>query len=198
MFRRELQRRRRRRKPTAINAGTAITFAPPSGGPIVLASQGAGTGRFQNTLTSLLPAGAYTVTNGTGGTNVGPFTASFTVPPFATWSNENALNNATVTRANGLTITWTGGNTTEGSYIDIQGGSSFNTTGPSFVGWECAAPIAAGTFTVPPYVLLAVPAGVVNGNLQMSTNFNELVTVSGTNIGIFGGSNTVSVPINWK
>ena len=146
----------------------------------------------------MLPSGTYTVTNGTGGANVGPISVNFTVPPLATWANQSSLNNATVTRANGLTITWTGGGSSEGSYIDITGGSSFNTAGPSFLGWECAAPIGPGTFTVPPTVLLAVPPGIVNGNLQVSTNFSQLVTVPGTNIAFFSGSNAVSVPINWK
>jgi hypothetical protein len=181
---------------TLLNAGASVTFTPPTGSPIVLASQTAGS--YQASGTSLLPPGTYTVTNGTGGTNIGPISVNFTVPPFATWSNQNALNNATAARANGLTITWTGGGTSEASYIDIQGGSSFNTSTQSFVGWECAAPISAGTFTVPPSVLLAVPAGVVNGSLQVSTSFNALVTVPGTNLAWAYGSNTVSIPINWK
>ncbi len=53
-------------------------------------------------------AGTYTIDNGSGGADVGPFTATLTVPgPLLVWTN--ADNSLTVDRSAGVDIQWTGG-----------------------------------------------------------------------------------------
>ena len=100
-----------------------------------------------------LDAGAYTIT-GPGGPDVGSFTARLTLPTALTWTNAAAV--ATVVRANGATVTWTGGDPS--GYVQISGSSASiqgnNAVAASFV---CNERTSVGTFTVPPVVLLALP-----------------------------------------
>jgi hypothetical protein len=179
---------------TGLDAGSSLTVTPPTGSALILPPQST-LGAYKETGTSSLPSGTYTVTNGAGGAGVGPITASFTVPPSAVWTNQNTLANSTVTRSNGLTITWSGGSSSPGSYIDIQGNAAYGSSGNT-QNFECAAPIAAGTFTIPPSTLLALPAG--GGGISFATYFFVNATVPGFNLAYATGSNEVNVPIQWK
>jgi hypothetical protein len=116
---------------------------------------------------------------------------------FATWTNQSALANTTVTQANGLTVTWSGGDSSEGSYIDI-GGSSQTPSGANraTVTFECVAPASAGKFTIPPSALLALPAA--NGGLVLSSSFFESVNVPGFNLAWDNGEQRGVHPIVWK
>jgi hypothetical protein len=62
-----------------------------------------------------------------------------------------------VSRANGITFTWTGG--AANSIVQIQGGNSTDNTGSNGVSFTCFAAASAGTFTIPPSVLLTLPPG---------------------------------------
>jgi uncharacterized protein (TIGR03437 family) len=178
-----------------LNTGSPLMVTPPSGNPFNIPSSS--TGFYHFTGTSAFPAGTYTVTNGNVGAGVVPISASFTVPAFATWTNQSALANTTVTRANGLTVTWSGGDSSEGSYIDIGGSSQIpGGANGATVTFECVALASAGKFTIPPSTLLALPAA--GGGLALSSNFFESVNVPGFNLAWATGSNGASVPITWK
>jgi hypothetical protein len=73
----------------------------------------------------------------------------------------NAPNPIPVTRANGLTVTWSGGQANEAVQIEVFS----PTDNTSTIGTDamCWAPAAAGTFTVPASVLLALPPGNLAG-----------------------------------
>ncbi|MFN7640424.1 MAG: hypothetical protein ACK5PR_01615, partial [bacterium] len=92
--------------------------------------------------------------NGSGGADVRGFNASFTLPPNVNWTNKAAITN--VNRANGVTVNWTGGDAS--SLVQIYGfslsGADDNAVGGFF---SCLERATAGTFTVPPAVLLARP-----------------------------------------
>ena len=180
---------------TSLNTGSALMVTPPSGSVLNIPSSS--TGFYHFTGTSAFPAGTYMVTNGTASAGVIPVSATFTVPAFATWTNQNALANSTVTRANGLTVTWSGGDSTEGSYIDISGNSQIpGGASGATVGFECVALASARTFTIPPSTLLALPAA--GGGLVLSSYFFESVDVPGFNLAWATGSNGASVPVTWK
>jgi hypothetical protein len=103
-----------------------------------------------------LIAGQYTLA-GTGGHDIGPFTTSITLgPPL------NLVGGlpSSVDRSAGLTLTWTGGNPSD--VVEITGSSSVTS------GWSpdqitdswsfrCTTSAGAGTFTVPPSVLMQLP-----------------------------------------
>jgi uncharacterized protein (TIGR03437 family) len=157
---------------------------------------------LDNTATTLA-AGTYTFT-GAGGPDVGPFTATYNMPtPFA-WTNQASL--ATVNRANGATVTWSGGD--PAGYVTIGGNSTLygaTATQTVSVSFTCTARVSDGSFTVPPIVLLALPASgtlpgsttVVPGSLAVTNvSFGSTFQASGIDAGgigsafIYGGSAT--------
>jgi len=135
---------------------------------------GSGSGR------PVIAAGEYTLT-GPGGRHVGAFTARVRVPTALTWTNRAAI--TSVNRAEGVTVTWSGG---EGSVSIV--GYSANTVGGTpaepllemglFV---CQQRAAEGRFTVPASVLNLLPPsvlmeGVPAGLLRLSNEGCERFT----------------------
>jgi uncharacterized protein (TIGR03437 family) len=158
--------------PASLNAGTAITLTPPSGAPITLPSAGDGT--YSASLPSI-SSGLYQASNGAGGPDVGPFTVSFTGPtqPFV-WTNETVATTA-IDRTQPLTIQWSGGDPAGFVVINLAVEYIYGTSGYQ-VAAECAAPVSAGQFTVPPNVLLYFPGGVSG------------TTFSGSSFAVYGYS----------
>ncbi len=135
-----------------------------------------------STATSFIPAtgGSFTFDNGTGGPDVGPFTAALSVAAPVTWTNLSNL--STITRANGAAVNWSGGD--PGTYVSITGTSfgSLNGSTESFVAgaFVCTAPTSAGTFTIPSAVLLSLPPSytISGGGITISTSTLSLSNVS--------------------
>ena len=103
-----------------------------------------------------LAPGAFSIT-GTGGADVGAFTAAFTAPPPLTWSNRDQI--SPITRSQGFAVNWSGA--PAGHNVIIFGGGvdlPSNATG-EFV---CVAPSGASSFTVPSAVLANVPGTRTN------------------------------------
>jgi uncharacterized protein (TIGR03437 family) len=149
---------------TPLDAGT-YSITGPSGTQPMPAN---GTGFYLARLPDgFLPSagGAFTF-NGTGGTTAGAgvgaaqTTVNLTSP--MSWTNMGAT--TSVNRSLGLPITWTGG--APNSYVIITGASS-SISGPSGVGisFKCYVPVEAGQFTVPSYILAALPAA--NGSVTV-------------------------------
>jgi len=100
-----------------------------------------------------LEPGSYTVT-GTGGADVGAFTARITLPSPLNWTNQSSI--STVNRSQGVNVTWSGGD--PNGYTFIFGTSSAGTgqTAVSAV-FSCIVRTSRGSFTVPASVLSALP-----------------------------------------
>jgi hypothetical protein len=178
---------------TGLNAGMAVTFTPPSGSVLTLKST-KGVGDYTDTPnpTSLLPAGLYTASDGSGGAGAGPFSVNFAVEPFVTWTNQNSLANTAINRAQPLTIQWSGA--AANTYVDIVGSTAY---GSGEIQFECAVPAGPGQFIVPPAVLLALPPEP-SGTLQVSTIGGGMIQVPGLDAGVFSTSNASSVGVSWK
>jgi hypothetical protein len=88
-------------------------------------------------------------------------------------------------------VTWTGG--ASGTYVSITGSSTATINAKSVsVTFSCQAPLSAGQFTVPPSVLLALPASA-NGSLAVGDFTNtQLFTASGLDLGVVIGENLTS------
>lgn len=146
-------------KATALDAGPSIQLTTPSGsglGNQTLAFQNgsygvdglAGMGSFK---------GAYTFT-GTGGADVGAFTAQ------VTWLGGGGFNFTTpgnaggVTRANGLTVAWNQpSNTDPDEFVQVYGFAFV----PNYLfgaEYVCNVALSAHQFAIPPAVLLALPS----------------------------------------
>lgn len=113
---------------------------------------------------AILPGG-YTVT-GPGGSNVSSFSASILVTSQAAafnWTN-SSITGSPIPRNQPLTITWSGGDPS--GFVDITAIASATQqsllplpTDPG-VQVECIAPASLGSFTIPAYVLQAMPSTV--------------------------------------
>jgi uncharacterized protein (TIGR03437 family) len=163
-----------------LDVGPQITVQGPNGSKNVAGSGGTYKGTISANGTYLSP-GSYTV-SAPGGADVPKFSAQITIPttPTMTSPTPDAPNPTTVTRSNGLTVTWTGGQTNE--IIQLEG---FNATDNTYnVGADllCTAPATAGTFTIPPSVLLAMPAGNFGGLIFRS--FVAPVSLTGTGLSV--------------
>jgi uncharacterized protein (TIGR03437 family) len=151
---------------TGLNAGSLSVSGP--NGTQALAPSSLTPGDYGAALSPagfLPPSGTVFTFTGSGGSDVGAFTASLSFPTPLVWTNANT--DATVTRAQGLTVNWTGGS----GFAEITGTSSSTASG--FTGsFVCNVPVGPGTFTVPPSVLLALPPGT--GTVILFSNGNPV------------------------
>jgi uncharacterized protein (TIGR03437 family) len=138
---------------TPLDAGaSALTIKGPAGSfPIPPATAGQ-IGEYSAQLdstNSFFNPGTYTVSS-TGGPGVGAFSAPLTIGAAPVWSNQGNL--ATINRAQGATVTWTGGspNGVMLAQGDVRGNGLH-------VRFTCSSSAGPGQLTVPPSVLLAIP-----------------------------------------
>ncbi len=114
--------------------------------------------------------GVYTMDNGAGGPDVPAFTASITLPdPAFAWTN--ADQSLVIQRAQGMEVTWSGGDAT--GWVDIAGASRLprSATQPVQAGalFSCRVPANLGRFRIPAAVLQFLPATVVSGGVPSGT-----------------------------
>ncbi len=148
---------------TYLDAGTINVQGPAGTYPLTAISKG--TYDSQLPATAIPTTGGAFVFNGSGGADVGAFTATVNLPnPILTWTNQSAA--ATINRAQGLQVNWTGGGS--GTYVFISGSSESNGV---VAGFSCYAPQSALQFTVPPYVLSVLPAGQGSVLLENMTSY---------------------------
>ena len=88
-----------------------------------------------------LDGGPFTIT-GPGGKDVGPFSTEVALAPAIAWINPPS----TIDRASPLSLTWTGGDSTQ---MVVVIGSSTDQTSKAYGGFTCVAPAGAYSFTVP-------------------------------------------------
>ncbi len=161
------------------DAGTLFTLTGPNGTATIGANGNSGQFTTLSSTGSFLVPGAYTVT-GTGGADIGPFQGMITI--FALPALVSPQSGAVVTRSNGMTVTWTGGDPAGTVEIELSSASdSTLTTGALAI---CTAPAAAGSFTVPPYILDALPAGSFAGfRFSSPETYGPAFTASGLGLG---------------
>lgn len=170
---------------TGLNAGSSIVVTGPSGSLNLtpLNVPGISLAGFYappngQVPTAFIPTGggSFTFDNGSGGPDVGHFNATLTLPLPFSWTNAASI--STISRAQGVNVTWSGG--APGTYVGISGVSSATVNGRSLsVSFSCQAPVSAGQFTVPPPVLLALPAGT--GTLDVG-NYSNIKTFTATGL----------------
>ena len=183
--------------PTPLEAGAALTLDGPGGQKNIPRINPGVYSASLNTIEvggfevpggpPYLAPGTHTV-SGTVGTDVPAFEVSKTLPQFLVWSNKAQINN--ISRAGGVTVTWTGGGV--GEVVYITGSSIAQVSDEVFVGagFICQAPVAAGTFTVGPAVLQVLPASLVmegfsTGSLQVGTTSTTQVNIPNLDIATF-------------
>jgi len=139
-----------------VDAGSSFTVTGPNGSKTVAGNPG----QFSATLSAAgtyLSPGAYTLT-GKGGADIGGFSAGFNIPAApAMISPPSIVIPPPVIRASGMPITWSGG--ASGAYIQIEVQSPTDSTYTNGATAVCNVAASAGSFTIPPYALQALPAG---------------------------------------
>jgi hypothetical protein len=156
--------------PTPLNAGDHLTLNGPNASNVAIPMASAGSNIYAKTLYSsgvggfggsgapTLAQGTYTIA-GTGGTDIGAFSASVNFPGDLTWTNEDTLADP-IPRSSPLTVNWTGGTSglvaIIGSANNLTGGTQANPIYSASV-FTCIAQATAGTFTVPVDVLSFLP-----------------------------------------
>jgi hypothetical protein len=135
-----------------------------------------------------VPLGAYTI-SGSGGKDIGAFSATITITSHLAISNKSSL--ASVDPTQPLTVTWTGG--MAGNYVLIGGGS----TTPPHSYFACAADGGTGTFTIPSYILSAIPTTTTaNGIIFLSPNpLSNQITIPGVDLAYFADASNDSVNV---
>ena len=155
------------------DAGSSFTIIGPNG----TLTEPSGFSQLDSNGAFLAP-GAFTV-SGTGGADIGAFKANVTIPPAAVLTTPNPSNfPASITRSNGLTVAWTGGGAN--ATVGIQLFGATDNTGLTGAQVKCYVPTSAGTFTIPGYILSALPAGN-NGSFGFA-QFAPEVPVSSTGL----------------
>jgi hypothetical protein len=142
-----------------LDAGSSFTVKGPNGSMTVTGNPGQTRATLSNAGTFLVP-GSYTI-SGTGGKDIGPFSGTITFPTSPTLVSPTSSDGLTVTRSSGMTVTWTGGD--PNGYVEISVASMTDNTFSAGAFANCKAPASAGTFTIPSYVMLALPAGTFTG-----------------------------------
>jgi uncharacterized protein (TIGR03437 family) len=149
----------------ALDAGPQLTVTGGAGGATGTLTQELGaTGPYVSVLGGVLnvsgvtmpppflDGGPFTI-SGTGGADVGKFSATVALAPAITWTNPPS----TINRSSPLTLNWTGGSSSQ--TVMILGGSTDQNSGASG-GFLCIAPAGAHSFTVPVNALTTlVPTG---------------------------------------
>ena len=148
-------------QPSYLNAGPDLVTTGPGGTKTtpVTPTSTISTGYFAAYLaiepSVYIESGTYSVANGSGGANVGPFNWGLTVPNAVVPTNIPT----SVNRAQDLTLTWTGG-----SAFSVVSIFAFNgllvTSSPSLSSYVyilCNANASSGTFTIPSAILNLLP-----------------------------------------
>jgi hypothetical protein len=133
-----------------LRTGNALTLTGPAGAKNIASTA---TGSYLETLAAepatYIQPGNYTVTNGSGGADVGSFNWSLTLPAFVTPTNLPA----SVNRSQDLTVTWSGGSAYSIVSVFATSGVPISLPQTSYVDIICTASASAGTFTIPSVML---------------------------------------------
>jgi hypothetical protein len=95
-----------------------------------------------------------------------------------------------VTRSSGLTVAWTGG--APNAYVQIQVSAVTDSTNTKGALAVCNVAASAGTFTIPPYALLAIPAANVGNGFQFQQQTEAGFTAKGLNLESIQTSNAAT------
>jgi uncharacterized protein (TIGR03437 family) len=140
--------------------------------------------------------GHYTVTDASGGKDVGSFTGAIDVPmAHFVWTNIPDITKE-VDRTQDMVIKWTGG--TPGTQVVVSGDGLSNGVATAF---QCAAPVEAGQITIPSYVLLLMPpasSSPITSGLTVENAAAARFTAPGLDEGVVRYSDTYHLSLKYQ
>jgi uncharacterized protein (TIGR03437 family) len=164
-------------QPVPLDAGPSISVSTPSGSGVGNLSIPFQNGAYTDTgLTSSGSLkGTYTFT-APGGADIGPFSVQIDSLGGGGFRFSTPNNPTSVTRSQGLLLTWNQPNNTDPSeFIQIYG-FSFVFNYPFGAQFFCYVPLAAGQFTIPPAVLLALPVQPAGSTAQATLEVDLVIS----------------------
>lgn len=182
-----------------LDAGASLFLTGPAGS-VTLKEIFDRTGQYHAVFASSIsgpnvPSGSYTI-SGSGGKDIGAFSATITVGTHLAISNKSSL--SIINRAQPLTVTWTGG--VAGNYVLIGGyappiASASVSVANAF--FACSEDAGKATFTIPSYILSSVNATAnAKGVVAISPNpLSNQITIPGIDLAYFidGSSDSANV-----
>jgi uncharacterized protein (TIGR03437 family) len=170
-----------------------IDLSGPNGLSAILKSQGIpGTGYALLSTTAIPQTGGSFTFKMAGGKDVSGFSTTVTLSnPLITWTNPDVA--VAIDRTQPLTVMWTGGNTGMHSSTFILGSVNTPLRGRGFT---CLTTADAGQFTVPSYILSALPTGI--GGMVLQNNVQTPMPAQGIDIGVAGTTVSYSVSGTFK
>lgn len=183
-----------------LDAGASLLLTGAAGSSVLKLSNTKGQyyALFGSSLTGPnIPLGAYTI-SGSGGKDVGAFSATISVGNHLAISNKSSL--STVNRTKPLTVTWTGG--VAGSYVLIGGntpnGSASAVRVPN-ANFACAEDGGKGAFTIPAYILSSMNAtGPAKGTILISPHpLSNQIAIPGIDLAYFVDGSTDSAIVTF-
>jgi uncharacterized protein (TIGR03437 family) len=169
---------------TGLDAGGAITANGPIGN-LMATDTSAGTYAMPG-FPGNLPTGTYRFA-GAGGTSIGAFQSTLNVVPALQWTNAGAFASSTVSTAQALTVTWTGGDPNGYAALQIMSANHlYNAT------IQCNAPSTAGSVTVPAYLMGTVFQSPGSISLT-SVSARSPISAGGLDVGGITATNTTVV-----
>jgi uncharacterized protein (TIGR03437 family) len=183
---------------SALDGGTPLTLSADPGSTLQVAKNSKGFYTKDTTPgTTISTVGTATTITGSfpGGTDVSAVRTSVSLPVPLTWTNRTSL--TTVDRSQPLTITWAGA--PAGSWVIIRGTSYLaDWISPSYSTFTCLANAEDLAFTVPAYVLAALPATPSSFPIPTSLSVANGITpasftATGIQVGVF-----LAASVNFK
>ncbi len=170
-----------------MDVGT-IELLGPNALDVIMKSQGINGTGFAELSSTAIPStgGTFTFKIG-GGVDVHGFSIDVTFAnPLVNWTNSSLA--ATLDRTQPLALTWTGGNAGPHTFTFILGSI---TTPLRNRGFTCLTTADAGQFTVPSYILAAMPAG--NSGVQLQNSIQLPLSMPGIDLGLAIGQVSYTV-----
>jgi hypothetical protein len=170
------------------DAGSSFTVTGPNGSKVLAGNPG----QFSATLSAagtFLSPGAYTITS-TGGADIGGLSAAFNIPAAPVLTSPANFYLPPVTRSSGFTVNWTGG--APNAYVEIQVSAVTDSTNTNGAIAVCDVASSAGTFTIPPYALLPLPAANVGNGFQFQPQTGAAITAKGLDLGFIQTKNALT------
>jgi uncharacterized protein (TIGR03437 family) len=190
------------RSGTGLDAGASLSLTGAASSLILPQSfryKGQYHAAFGSSITGPnVPLGSYTI-SGTGGADVGAFSATITVGSHLAISNKSALN--AVDPAQPFTVTWTGG--VAGNYILVAGYTPSAYANNQFLSqafFYCAEDGGKGSLTIPSYLLTAMNAASnAQGVLLISPHpLSNQIAISGLDLAYFADGSSDSANVTWS
>jgi uncharacterized protein (TIGR03437 family) len=179
-------------KSRPLDAGSTLTLDSPEGRKTL---SRVSSGQYQ----ALLGAGGtpaqtvpgfYSIT-GTGGQDIGSFTATLSVTNSLVWTNKSTITE--VDRSSPLTITWSGGAVP--GYVLVAGTASSPSASALFT---CVEETRKGTFTIPQFVLSALP-NTVKGTIFITPHpLANPITIPGLDLAFMADGSSDSRTVTFR